>query len=189
MRIITGKARGMELVSPKNYDVRPTLDRVKESLFSIIGCKIIDAEVVDLFAGTGNLGLESWSRGARSVTFIDASEISLGLVKRNIAKCRAEAACRVLKGSAPTVVERLAAAGERFDFAFCDPPYKKGWAAKVLASLAKTGFLRPGGYLVVERAADDELGELPENCELARGERYGGTCVDFIRWLAQNKQL
>ena len=73
MRIITGKARGLQLTVPKTYDVRPTADRVKESVFNIIGSKIIGAEVLDLFAGTGNLGLESWSRGAVAVTFIDAS--------------------------------------------------------------------------------------------------------------------
>ena len=74
MRIITGKARGLQLTVPKTYDVRPTADRVKESVFNIIGSKIIGATVLDLFAGTGNLGLESWSRGAAAVTFIDASK-------------------------------------------------------------------------------------------------------------------
>ena len=108
MRIITGKARGLQLTVPKNYDVRPTADRVKESVFNIIGSKIINATVLDLFAGTGNLGLESWSRGAKSITFIDESKESLRLVKSNIAKCRAENDCTVLKGSAPQVAERLA---------------------------------------------------------------------------------
>ncbi len=77
MRIITGRARGLQLNTPKNWDVRPTADRVKESLFSIIGSRIIDAQVLDLFAGTGNLGLESWSRGANAITFIDESRESL----------------------------------------------------------------------------------------------------------------
>ena len=118
MRIITGKARGLQLTVPKNYDVRPTADRVKESVFNIIGSKIINATVLDLFAGTGNLGLESWSRGAKSITFIDESKESLRLVKSNIAKCRAENDCTVLKGSAPQVAERMAQQGQRFDFAF-----------------------------------------------------------------------
>ena len=113
MRIITGKARGLQLTVPKTYDVRPTADRVKESVFNIIGSKIIGAEVLDLFAGTGNLGLESWSRGAAAVTFIDASKESLRLVRSNIVKCRAEADCRVLQGSAPAVAERLAHSVEK----------------------------------------------------------------------------
>lgn len=182
MRIITGRARGLHLTVPKNYDVRPTADRVKESVFNIIGSKVIGAEVLDLFAGTGNLGLECWSRGAAQVTFIDESKESLRLVKSNIAKCRAEADCLVLKGSAPAVALRLAEQGKRFDFAFCDPPYNKGWVQQILLTLAKTPFLKPGGYLVVERSAHDEIGELPEGSELVRSERYGETFVDFIYW-------
>ena len=80
MRIITGRARGLKLTTPKNWDVRPTADRVKESLFNIIGSKIIGAQVLDLFAGTGNLGLESWSRGAGKIVFTDTSKESLRLV-------------------------------------------------------------------------------------------------------------
>ena len=90
MRIITGRARGLKLTTPKNWDVRPTADRVKESLFNIIGSKIIGAQVLDLFAGTGNLGLESWSRGAEKIVFTDTSKESLRLVESNIAKCRAQ---------------------------------------------------------------------------------------------------
>ena len=90
MRIITGKARGLHLNVPKNYEVRPTADRVKESLFNIIGSKVVDAAVLDLFAGSGNLGLESWSRGARFVQFVDNSRMSLQLTDSNIRKCRAE---------------------------------------------------------------------------------------------------
>ena len=95
MRIITGKARGLHLNVPKNYDVRPTADRVKESLFNIIGAKIVGSAVLDLFAGSGNLGLESWSRGARFVQFVDNSRTSLKLTDSNIVKCRAEADCKV----------------------------------------------------------------------------------------------
>lgn len=125
MRIITGKARGLKLTVPKNMDVRPTADRVKESLFNIIGTKIIGARVLDMFAGTGNLGLESWSRGAAAVTFVDESRESLRLVQSNIVKCRAEADVQVLKGSAVNIIEHLHHQGLKFDFAFCDPPIIK----------------------------------------------------------------
>ena len=182
MRIITGKARGLQLTVPKNYDVRPTADRVKESLFNIIGSKIIGATVLDLFAGTGNLGLESWSRGAKAITFIDESKESLRLVKSNITKCRAEADCAIIKSSAPHVAERLAQQGQRFDFAFCDPPYNKGLVQQIIAVLSKTSFLKDGGYLVVERSAHDELQALPTGCELVRSQRYGETIIDFILW-------
>ena len=97
-----------------------------------------------------------------------------------IAKCRAESDCRVLQGSAPAVAERLAAAGELVDCAFCDPPYNKGWIEQIIALLGKKSFLRPGGYLVVERSAHNALPELPAGCELVRSSRYGETIVDFI---------
>ena len=180
MRIITGRARGLQLTVPKTYDVRPTADRVKESVFNIIGNKIIGAKVLDLFAGTGNLGLESWSRGASGITFIDESKESLRLVKSNIAKCRAEKDCLVLKGSAPAVAERLAVSGELFDFAFCDPPYNKGWVQQIITLLGRCSFLKLGGYLVVERSAHDALEQLPPCLELVRSQRYGETIVDFI---------
>lgn len=85
-----------------------------------------------MFAGTGNLGLESWSRGAAAVTFVDESRESLRLVQSNIVKCRAEADVQVLKGSAVNIIEHLHHQGLKFDFAFCDPPYNKGWVQKVL---------------------------------------------------------
>ena len=180
MRIITGRVRGLQLTVPKNMDVRPTADRVKESIFNIIGTKIIGAKVLDLFAGTGNLGLESWSRRADKITFIDESKESLRLVNSNINKCRANEDCTVIKGSAVTVAERLYFQQQRFDFAFCDPPYNKGWIEKILELLGRCPFLTPGGYLVIERSAHNELPELPQGYELVRSQQYGETLVDFV---------
>ena len=111
MRIITGKARGLKLVTPKNMQVRPTSDRVKESLFNIIGTKIIGAKVLDLFAGTGNLGLEAWSRGAEKIVFVDENPTSLQLVMSNIKKAKAEKETNTIKGSALRVVADLSAKG------------------------------------------------------------------------------
>lgn len=182
MRIITGKVRGLQLTVPKNMDVRPTADRVKESLFNIIGSKIIGAKVLDLFAGTGNLGLESWSRGASAITFIDESRESLRLVNSNINKCRAQAECTVQKGNAVVVAARLGAVGERFDLAFCDPPYNKGWIEQIIALFPEHCFLKDGGYLIVERSAHNELPSLPECFENVREQKYGETFIDFLRY-------
>lgn len=187
MRIITGRARGLQLTTPKNMDVRPTADRVKESLFNIIGSKIIEAEVLDLFAGTGNLGLESWSRGAAAVTFIDESRESLRLVQSNIAKCRAQKNCTVIKGNAVNVIDKLYHQGQRFDFAFCDPPYNKGWLAKIVQALSAAPLLKSGGYLIVERAQHETIEPLPDNYELVRSSRYGETLIDFIRYVDSAK--
>lgn len=183
MRIITGRARGTNLFTPKNYDVRPTADRVKESVFNIIGAKIMDAKVLDAFAGTGNLGLECWSRGASSVIFVDKSKESLKLVQRNIEKCHAEDDCRVLQGDAVALLSRLANQGECFDFIFLDPPYRQELISAMLEVLGKEEILNPGALIVAERAADEEQPKLWGKFVVAREEKYGSTIIDFIRKL------
>jgi len=182
MRIITGKARGLHLNVPKNYDVRPTADRVKESLFNIIGSKVAGAAVLDLFAGSGNLGLESWSRGARFIQFVDNSRTSLKLTDSNIQKCRAEADCKVLKHDAEAAVDLLYKQGQRFDLIFVDPPYNKGWVQKILAKFAKNRLLSENGWLIAEHSAHDDItGEVPEGYEIFRRQEYGETVVSFIK--------
>lgn len=182
MRIITGKARGLHLNVPKNYDVRPTADRVKESLFNIIGSKVVDAAVLDLFAGSGNLGLESWSRGARFVQFVDNSRTSLNLACSNIEKCRAKADCKVLKRDAEAALDLLYKQGQRFDLVFVDPPYNKGWVQKILAKLAKFPVLAEDGWLVAEHSAhDDVTGAVPEGYKIFRNQQYGETVLSFIK--------
>ena len=171
MRIITGRARGLKLTTPKNWDVRPTADRVKESLFKIIG-----AQVLDLFAGTGNLGLESWSRGAEKIVFTDTSKESLRLVESNIAKCRAQEDTETICGDACQLIGRLYKKGMSFDFVFADPPYNKGLVQKVIAALAESPLL------IAEHSAHDELGTLPLQFELVRCETYGETKISFIRF-------
>lgn len=188
MRIITGRVRGLQLTVPKNMDVRPTADRVKESIFNIIGSAIIDTEVLDLFAGTGNLGLECWSRRAKHITFIDESKESLRLVNSNINKCKANADCEVIKGNAVAVAERLFYQKKRFDFVFCDPPYNKGWIEKIVELLERCPFIKEGGYLIVERSAHNPLPELPEGYENFRSQHYGETIVDFILYKTEKNE-
>ena len=190
MRIITGKARGLHLNVPKNYDVRPTADRVKESLFNIIGSKIVDAAVLDLFAGSGNLGLESWSRGARLVQFVDNSRVSLRLTESNIQKCRAEAECKVLKHDAEAAVDLLYKQGQRFDLVFVDPPYNKGWVQKILVKLEKTPILAESGWLVAEHSMHDDIAiAVSDGYEIFRRQQYGETVLTFIRRKMQSHGL
>lgn len=180
MRIITGRARGMNLFTPKNYDVRPTADRVKESVFNILSSVVIDARVLDAFAGTGNLGLECWSRGAASIFFVDKSKESLKIVQRNIEKCRADDECTVLQGDAISIMERLSRQQEQFDLVFLDPPYGKGLVEKALYGLANNNLLANGALVVAERASNEQDFELPEGFMWKRREKYGSTIIDFI---------
>lgn len=181
MRIITGKARGLKLVTPKNMQVRPTSDRVKESLFNIIGTKIIGAKVLDLFAGTGNLGLEAWSRGAEKIVFVDENPTSLQLVMSNIKKAKAEKETNTIKGSALRVVADLSAKGELFDFVFCDPPYNKGLVEQIIRQISQNNIVASGGYIIIEHSQHETIQELPSKIENVRSEKYGETLVSFLR--------
>lgn len=135
MRIITGKARGLKLVTPKNYLVRPTADRVKEALFNIIQSRIPGSTVLDAFAGTGNLGLEAWSRGAEKVFYFDKRRESLKLVRANVEKARAVDAVTLIHTDAVNGLAMMAQQKRQFDIIFSDPPYDKGLNQKVVEAL------------------------------------------------------
>ena len=182
MRIITGKARGLKLETPKNYDIRPTTDRVKESLFNIIGTRIINAKILDLFAGTGNLGLESWSRGASEVIFVDKSKESLKIIEKNIEKAKAIDYVKIIKNDFSSAIDILSKKNDKFDFVFSDPPYNKDILKKVMKKIAENEILNTGGYLIIERSKEEELTLIPDNFELVREVRYGATYICFLRW-------
>jgi 16S rRNA (guanine966-N2)-methyltransferase len=182
MRIITGRARGLKLTTPKNYNVRPTSDRVKESLFSILAGKISESRILDAFAGTGNLGLEAWSRGAEQVVFIDESITSLKLVKTNIAKAHAENEAKIIKGNALNIIEALYKKGEKFDIVFSDPPYDKGLNEKIYKKLLDNPILKSGGTLVLEHSAGENPLEYISADEKIRTQKYGDTGISLIIW-------
>ncbi|MGP1408590.1 16S rRNA (guanine(966)-N(2))-methyltransferase RsmD [Selenomonas sp.] len=173
MRIITGKARGCRLKTPKGEATRPTADRIKESLFNILGRRVEEACVLDLFAGTGALGLEALSRGAASALFVD--ERTTPLIEENAAKTRLSARAEIVRGDALRVLARLGALGRSFDLIFCDPPYQRGFWEKALSSVDREGLLAPDGCMIVEHGTDEE--ELPALKELrcVREESYGKT--------------
>ena len=182
MRIITGKARGLKLVTPKNYLVRPTADRVKEALFNIIQSRIPGSTVLDAFAGTGNLGLEAWSRGADKVFYFDKSRESLKLVKANVEKARAAEDVTMIHTDAVNGLAMMAQQKRRFDVIFSDPPYDKGLNRKVVEALEKWRVLKPGGLLVLEHSLlEDPREYVPKELEI-RSEKYGDTKISLIVW-------
>lgn len=182
MRIITGKARGLKLVTPKNYLVRPTADRVKEALFNIIQARIPGSQVLDAFAGTGNLGLEAWSRGAEQIVYFDKSRESLKLVRANVEEARAGEAVTLIHTDAVNGLAMMEQQGKQFDVIFSDPPYDKGLNQKVVEALEKWPVLKPGGLLVLEHSLGEDPGSyLPEGTEF-RQEKYGDTKISLIVW-------
>lgn len=182
MRIITGSARGCRLKTPKGAaTTRPTADRVKESLFNIIGARTIDARVLDIFAGTGNLGLEALSRGATKAIFIDKATRELITFNAKITKLADKA--EILAGDAFNELSRLAAAKEEFNLIFTDPPYHLGLWQKTLSYLDTTDLLARSGVLIVEHGADEN--DLPPltRLECVMNRRYGHTTqLSFFQW-------
>lgn len=150
MRIIAGAFKGRTLVSPTWAGLRPTSDGLRETLFNIVGPAIAGAAVLDVCAGTGAIGLEALSRGARHATFVDDDARAVRLIGENAAKCGCENRCIILRGAVPQSL-RGAVAGGPFDLVVLDPPYDAAWIGEALAAAA--GQLAPDGLIVLEHAA------------------------------------
>jgi 16S rRNA (guanine966-N2)-methyltransferase len=179
MRIIAGAFRGRRLSSPHGHDVRPTSDRAREALFSILEHgqpPVRGARFLDLFCGTGAVGLEAHSRGASEVMLIDNDRAALKLAEANVARLGTPAGVRLLARDAT----RLGPAPHPFDVAFLDPPYRSGLAAAALDALVAYGWLGESARIIVELAAKDDLELSPGNA-LERERRYGRTKFLFLR--------
>jgi len=181
MRIITGSAKGFKLKVPKGLDVRPTSDRVKESVFNILSDQVYDAVVLDLFAGTGNLGLEALSRGAKQAVFVDSSYTSMSFIKENAARTKLSESAQFIKSDVLAAIEKFASGGRVFDIIFCDPPYNHGFVEKVLRSIDKSQLLAPGGMIVIEHSKHELVPTDLVHLVTRRTERYGETLVSFVQ--------
>ena len=168
MRIIAGSRKGARIFAPKGLEVRPTGDRVREAMFSLIG-PVDGADVLDLFAGTGALGLEALSRGAASAVFVDSDRVAAETVIRNLEKLGLEGA-RVYREDVGRRLSTDAASGRRYDLVLVDPPYRRFSSLQNALIQYLPEILAPGGTLLVETAADEEP-ELPLAKRTSR--RYG----------------
>ena len=187
MRIITGKAKGCKLKAPKGMTTRPTADRVKESLFNILGFDVYDANVLDLFAGSGNLGLEAISRGAKKVVFVDQDTESIRIIKENAEHTKLIAASEIMKCDVFLALQRLERAKVKFNLLFCDPPYLKELVQKVLFKVDTMDILEDGAIIVVEHDRKDNVDVVLENIVLKRSQNYGSTVVSFFVFSKNNK--
>lgn len=184
MRIIAGEYRGRALASVGKGDagahLRPTTDRVRESLFNVLmggsyGDPITDARVLDLFAGTGALGLEALSRGAAHATFVDDGVKARSLLRQNVEICRAQGISKIFRSDA----RRLGAnKGSPCDLIFLDPPYGKGLGEQAISAAIKNGWIAEDALIVWEEGADIEV---PEGLELVDRRQYALSCIFFLR--------
>lgn len=178
MRVIAGKARGVQLKTPEGLQTRPTTDRVKEALFSIIQFDIPGTRVLDLFGGTGQLGIEALSRGAKSVVFVDAEKKPCALIKENLRRCRMENDGIVIRSD---YLEYLNRCREIFDIVFLDPPYAEVFLENSLKKLTEIDILQSGGIIVAERPVGKELPWDYPGFSRSRDYKYGKTLLTLYR--------
>ena len=169
MRVITGSARGRRLKELEGLETRPTTGKVKEALFSVIQFDIEGRRVLDLFAGTGQLGIEALSRGADSAVFVERRKDALQAIRENLELCGFAERARVVNGDAMSYLT----SGEKFDLIFLDPPYAADLLEQALTAIASFDICREHGIIVAESAADKVLPELPAPYRLYREYRYG----------------
>lgn len=173
MRVITGIAGGRKLKSPEGDAVRPTADQVKQAMFNILQFDLEGRRILDLFGGTGQLGIEALSRGAREAVFTDSSRTSVQLIRENLKRCGLEGT--VLQTDALSYLAR----GEKFDVIFIDPPYDGGLYQAVLERINAVDNLNEGGIIICESRAKEVLPDLLSPYRLLRRRHYGSMALTF----------
>ncbi|MEG1871041.1 MAG: 16S rRNA (guanine(966)-N(2))-methyltransferase RsmD, partial [Peptostreptococcaceae bacterium] len=177
MRIIAGKAKGRKLIPPATMETRPTLDRVKEAMFSMILGYVPNAVAIDVFAGTGSLGLEAASRGAKEVYLVDKSPITYPLLKENIESLKFSDCCFPLNMDSYDALRSLAKKGKIFNLIFIDPPYCKEMIPEAMKIIKENNLLEKDGLIVTKIDTIEEIYEGYEDISLAKSRKYGNTTV------------
>ena len=178
MRVITGKARGISLKTPDGMATRPTADRVKEALFSIIQFDIPGAKVLDLFGGTGQLGIEALSRGAKSVVFVDEREDACKLIRENLKRTHLESDARVIRSD---YLQFLKNCKDSFDIILLDPPYAEVFLENSLKMITEIDILQSGGIIVTERPVEKEFSADFPGFTRSKDYKYAKTVLTIYR--------
>jgi 16S rRNA (guanine(966)-N(2))-methyltransferase RsmD len=183
MRIVSGSAGGLHLKVPKGYKLRPTADQVREAIFNILVSRfpLADVTILDLFAGTGALGIEALSRGARFVVFVDASPEAQRTIQANLNLTSFRRRGRIIRAYVNKGIKVVEDQGLRFGGVFLDPPYEEGWVDKTLQTIARSPILEPNAWVVVEYSRDEEGAEAYPPLVLTDRRRYGTTGVSFYQ--------
>ena len=187
MRIITGRARGTKLFSLDGDTTRPTADRTKEAMFSMLQFMMEGREVLDLFGGSGQLALEAVSRGAAHAVVCDVSDAACEVIRRNIVKTHSEKEVTLIHADFRQALDRLPA-GSKFDIVFLDPPYNKGLVASALAEIHRRGLLKPTSVVACESGGEDILTPVAGDYEVVKSSRYGMAQVTILRPIVVTNQ-
>ena len=178
MRVIAGTARGIKLKAPTGFSVRPTADRVKEALFSILGHRVIEAFFLDLYAGSGAIGIEALSRGASFCIFVDYKKENIMLIKENLAKTNLAQNTRLMMANVKKAVDDFALEKIKADLVYLDPPYHNTDISPLVQTIFSRGIIADHGLLIVEHAYNNQ--KWANDFSGIRQKKYGDTCLTFI---------
>jgi 16S rRNA (guanine(966)-N(2))-methyltransferase RsmD len=181
VRVISGKAGGLRLKTLDGLKTRPTADRIKESLFNIINLLVNKADVLDLFAGSGALGIESLSRGAKFTTFIDNNKESIAVIKSNLLHTGLEQQSEVYQTDFETGLKKLKEANRKYNIIFLDPPYGKGLEFKAIEEITKHKLLKTDGVIILENEQKDDLPQEIAAMVKTDTRNYGRTSISFYK--------
>ncbi len=179
MRIIAGSAKGKRLKCREGFDTRPTTDRVKESLFSIIAPYVEGAVVLDLFSGTGNIALESLSRGAKKAVMVEKDKEALRVIIENVNNLGFEDRCRAYRNETLRALEILGKKKEKFSIIFLDPPYKDNTCTKIVKKIGEVGVLKENGLIIAEHHILEDMEEIVGEFKKIDERRYGKKELSF----------
>ena len=180
MRIIGGQLKSRKIQFPKTKLTRPMTDKSKETVFNIIGGLVINKHVLDLYAGSGSLGLEALSRGALDVTFVDRADWATKIIRKNISDLGLQRKAEILEADVLKAIEKLQKSGKTFSLVFVDPPFQQGLVKKTLLKLDQSGIVIPFGQIIVGHHRQEELPEDLQFLKLARTKKVGQACLSFL---------
>ena len=180
MRVISGKCRGTHLVAPEGMETRPTTDRIKETLFNMIAFDLPECRFLDLFSGSGGIGIESLSRGAEKAVFVDQGNEAISCINANLEKTRLTKNAVVMPCSVEKALSQLHRQGETFDIIFMDPPYALAELDDLLEMIAQKQLLSEDGYIILERSTNRVV-KIPQNLVLWKEKKTKTTTLSFIK--------
>ena len=183
LRIIGGTLKGKKLYSVRNTSIRPTADKLRESIFNILSQRVMNAVVIDLFAGTGALGIEALSRGAESVLFVDNANGALFVLRKNIDSCMLDQKANIIKWNIRQNLNCIKSKKQHFDLIFLDPPYDKNLIKPTLVNLEKSHSLKNGACIVVEHSLFEPIPTDLFAFDLFDQRKYGKTLVSFLNYV------
>lgn len=180
MRVIAGRARGSKLVGPSGQETRPTSDRIKESLFNMIGFELYDKSFLDLYSGSGAIGIEALSRGAKDATFVESSREANKAISSNINKTRFNEDSTILNMDIYKALDRLGKENKKFNIIFMDPPYNKDLINNTLQAIIDNKLLDPEGFIIIEKPKDYKLKDYKE-LKIWKEKDYKITTMIFLK--------